>query len=112
MREPTKEVWYYEHPYPDGFKSYSKTKPMRIDEFAPEKAWWVDRRESERSWRVSVDDIATSGYNLDLRNPNSVEEGHEDPDVLLLRHAQAAEEVRAAQMALKALLATSFTSSR
>ena len=42
--EPTKEVWYYEHPYPDGYKSYSKTKPMRIEEFEPEKAWWNEPR--------------------------------------------------------------------
>ena len=34
--EPTKEVWFYEHPYPEGYKSYSKTKPIRIAEFAPE----------------------------------------------------------------------------
>ncbi len=30
--EPTKKIWYYKHPYPDGYKSYSKTKPMRIEE--------------------------------------------------------------------------------
>ena len=29
---PTSEVWYYEHPYPEGYKSYSKTKPMRIED--------------------------------------------------------------------------------
>jgi type I restriction enzyme M protein len=34
---PTREVWYYEHPYPTGYKSYSKTKPIRIEEFATEK---------------------------------------------------------------------------
>ncbi len=106
--EPTKEVWYYEHPYPDGYKSYSKTKPMRIEEFEPEKAWWTDREESERAWRVSVDDIAASGYNLDIKNPNTVDEGHEDPDVLLARYAEAVEQVRAAQEALKASLAESL----
>ena len=31
--QPTEQVWYYEHPYPEGYKSYSKTKPMRISEF-------------------------------------------------------------------------------
>ena len=41
--EPTKDVWFYEHPYPAGHKSYSKTKPMRIEEFEPEKAWWASR---------------------------------------------------------------------
>jgi len=106
--EPTKEVWYYEHPYPDGYKSYSKTKPMRIEEFEPEKAWWTDRQESERAWRVSVDDIAGSDYNLDIKNPNTIDEGHEDPDVLLARYAAAVEQVRAAQEALKESLAKSL----
>ncbi len=41
--EPTEDVWFYEHPYPDGYKNYSKTKPMRIEEFEPEKAWWTAR---------------------------------------------------------------------
>jgi type I restriction enzyme M protein len=31
--EATKDVWYYEHPYPPGYKSYTKTKPLRIEEF-------------------------------------------------------------------------------
>jgi type I restriction enzyme M protein len=106
--EPTKEVWYYEHPYPDGYKSYSKTKPMRIEEFEPEKAWWTDREENERAWRVSADDIAASGYNLDIKNPNTVDESHEDPDVLLARYTEAVDQVRAAQEALKASLAESL----
>ena len=29
---PTEEVWYYEHPYPEGAKSYNKGKPIRIEE--------------------------------------------------------------------------------
>ena len=106
--EPTKEVWYYEHPYPDGYKSYSKTKPMRIEEFDAEKAWWNDRQESERAWKVSAADIAASGYNLDIKNPNAVDEGHEDPDILLARYAEAVEQVRVVQTALKMSLAESL----
>ena len=86
---PTTEVWYYAHPYPEGYKSYSKTKPMRIDEFAAEKAWWSDRRETEHAWRVSIDELRTRGFNLDITNPNIPEEVHEDPDVLLERYKQA-----------------------
>jgi len=37
--QPTKEIWYYEHPYQPGAKSYNKTKPIRIEEFDVEKAW-------------------------------------------------------------------------
>lgn len=36
--KPTKEVWYFEHPYPPSVKSYNKTKPIRIEEFDLEKA--------------------------------------------------------------------------
>ena len=37
---PTKDIWYYEHPYPLGAKSYNKTKPIAISEFQPERDWW------------------------------------------------------------------------
>ncbi|MDZ7856427.1 class I SAM-dependent DNA methyltransferase [Sphaerotilus sp.] len=49
---PTTEVWFYEHPYPAGVKNYSKTRPMRIEEFAVEEAWWDDRQETPQSWKV------------------------------------------------------------
>ena len=103
--EPTKEIWYYEHPYPEGYKSYSKTKPMRLGEFDPERAWWNDRAESEQAWRVPIEDIVAGGYNLDTKNPNAVDVGHEDPDVLLARYQEASLAVSAAQEALKNSLA-------
>ncbi|PNU18923.1 DNA methyltransferase [Geothermobacter hydrogeniphilus] len=84
--EPTKEVWYYEHPYPAGYKSYSKTKPMRIEEFAPEKAWWNNREESEQAWKVSIEQIKEGGYNLDIKNPNTVEDDLGDPEELLAEY--------------------------
>ena len=94
---PTTEVWYYEHPYPEGYKSYSKTKPMRIEEFAPEKAWWDNRVENEFAWKVGIDEIRERNFNLDIANPNSVERGHGDPDELLALYEKervAAAEVR------------------
>lgn len=103
--EPTKDVWFYEHPYPEGYKSYSKTKPMRIEEFEAEKAWWENREETERAWRVTAEDIAAGGYNLDVTNPNVVDDGHEDPDVLLARYEEAAAEVEDARGALRSALA-------
>lgn len=50
--EPTEKIWFYEHPYPEGYKSYSKTKPMRIEEFEPEKVWWNNRVENEHAWSI------------------------------------------------------------
>ena len=81
--KPTTEVWYYEHPYPEGYKSYSKTKPMRIEEFEPEKAWWNNRVENEFAWKVGIDEIDKRDFNLDIANPNAVAIGHGDPDKLL-----------------------------
>lgn len=53
--EPTREIWFYEHPYPAGYKSYNKTKPIRIEEFAAEKEWWQNRVESELAWKVDFE---------------------------------------------------------
>ena len=36
----TDTIWFYEHPYPPGYKSYSKTKPIQFDEFKPIQNWW------------------------------------------------------------------------
>src|SRR5690606_22485882 len=36
----TDTIWFYEHPYPSGYKSYSKTKPIQFEEFKPIQDWW------------------------------------------------------------------------
>ena len=68
--EPTREVWFYEHPYPVGVKNYSKTRPMRIEEFATEEAWWGDRQETPQAWKVGIDEIRARHWNLDCKNPH------------------------------------------
>ena len=90
--EPTKTVWFYEHPYPPGAKSYSKTKPLRIEEFAPEKKWWSKRKENDQAWKVSLKDIQERGYNLDIKNPRAIDDGPGDADTLLTEYKQAATE--------------------
>ncbi len=82
----TKEIWFYEHPYPNGVKSYNKTKPIRIEEFEPEKAWWHKREKNERAWKVSIDEIKAGGYNLDIKNPSVVNNAHRDPEELLAEY--------------------------
>ena len=81
--EPTKDIWYYEHPYPPGYKNYSKTKPMRLEEFKPESKWWKKREANEFAWKVSAQEVKDRGYNLDMKNPSVEEAGHGDPDKLL-----------------------------
>jgi len=70
----TKEIWYYEHILPEGYKAYSKTKPIRIEEFGDIKNWWNNRVESEVSWKVSIETIKERGFDLDIKNPNKVVE--------------------------------------
>ncbi|NJL20012.1 MAG: SAM-dependent DNA methyltransferase [Leptolyngbyaceae cyanobacterium SM1_3_5] len=84
--KPTSEVWYYEHPYPEGAKSYNKTKPIRIEEFAPEKAWWHNRTENQFAWKVSIEQIRASNYNLDIKNPHQIDAEHQDFDEMLSEH--------------------------
>ncbi len=90
--EPTQDVWFYEHPYPRGYKSYSKTKPLRIEEFAAEKKWWNKRKETDHAWKVSLEDMKARRYNLDFKNPRAVEDGRGDADELLLQYKEAADE--------------------
>ncbi|RKR10066.1 type I restriction enzyme M protein [Flavobacterium sp. 90] len=71
--EPTKETWYYEMPYPEGIKNYSKSKPVDINHFNDIKKWWVKREENQYAWRVSKEEIKRRKFNLDVKNPNIVE---------------------------------------
>jgi type I restriction enzyme M protein len=106
--ESTKKVWYFEHPYPEGYKSYSKTKPIRIEEFDLEKAWWDKREEDEYAWRVSADEIVSKGYNLDIKNPNAPNSAHGDPDKLLKKYREIMGEMEKTCDKLKKELAASL----
>jgi type I restriction enzyme M protein len=91
---PTKDVWYFEHPYPDGVKSYNKGKPINIKEFDLEKAWWNDRENekySQHAWKVSAEEIKNRGYNLDIKNPHQEADNLASPEVLLKQY-QATEQ--------------------
>jgi len=72
--EPTKETWYYEHRLPEGQKSYSKTQPLMLSEFAPIKKWWNKRVENELAWKINIETIIGRNYDLDINNPNKKEE--------------------------------------
>jgi type I restriction enzyme M protein len=102
--EQTKDVWYYEHPYPEGYKSYSRSKPLTINEFEPEKKWWNDRKENEFAWKVSKEQIKDRGYNLDIKNPNRPEDSLGDPNELLANHKLLLKEIADTRTQLKAEL--------
>jgi type I restriction enzyme M protein len=66
---PTKDVWYYEHPLPEGRKNYTKTQPIQFDEFKPCQAWWKKRQEGDQAWKISAKELLDNGCNLDRKNP-------------------------------------------
>lgn len=62
--KPTDSIWFYEHRYPEGVKSYSKTKPLRIEELQPIADWWGEesdgfkgRVETEQAWKIDFKTI-------------------------------------------------------
>jgi type I restriction enzyme M protein len=74
----TGDIWFYEHPKPEGRKKYSKTAPLTSDELKPCLEWWDAREENERAWKVHGPELVQvdeSGQvvtcNLDLKNPNA-----------------------------------------
>lgn len=109
---PTQHIWFYEHPYPPGVKSYNKTKPMKIEEFAAETAWWgsesdgfKQREENAQAWKVSLADIKARNYNLDCKNPHIGEQEIHDPEVLLAHYAAMQNDIAALRGQLKTVLA-------
>jgi type I restriction enzyme M protein len=71
---PTNEVWYYEHPLPEGRKNYTKTAPIQFEEFAACQARWGRREENDRAWKVPAADLLANNCNLDRKNPRGKED--------------------------------------
>jgi type I restriction enzyme M protein len=67
----TEYTWFYRLDMPEGYKHFSKTKPMKLSHFDPVKEWWNDRREisidgNDKAKRYSCEQLTEEfGYNLD-----------------------------------------------
>jgi len=115
----TKNVWYYEHPYPNGVTSYNKTRPMQFEEFATECAWWGDesngfasRQPSKQAWCVSIEDIANRNYNLDIKNPHVGEQVSHDPEELLAKYRTQQQGIQSLRDQLKGILSAALRGER
>ncbi|HCS6420395.1 TPA: N-6 DNA methylase [Escherichia coli] len=114
--QPTKEIWFYEHPYPAGVKNYSKTKPMKFEEFQAEIDWWgneadgfASRVENEQAWKVSIDDVIARNFNLDIKNPHQAETVSHDPDELLVQYAKQQAEIQTLRNQLRDILGAALS---
>ena len=71
---PTKNVWFYEQPLPEGRKNYTKTQPMQFEDLKGCMAWWKVREENDQAWRVPVAELLGANCNLDRKNPRAKED--------------------------------------
>ncbi len=96
--ETTKEVWFYRLDMPEGYKHFSKTKPMKLEQFQPVMEWWENREEiEEEGWakakKYTVEEIQEGGYNLDLCGFPHEEEEILDPMDLIRSYQEQRKEL-------------------
>lgn len=91
---PTKETWFYRLDMPDGYKHFSKTKPMKLEHFAPVIEWWNDRREItvdgfDKAKKFTAEQLSKElGYNFDQCGYPHEEEEILDPLDLIRRYEE------------------------
>lgn len=73
----TDEIWFYRMDMPDGYKAFSKTKPVELNHLQPVIDWWSNREEIKdikedesltetwKSKKFTVSEIEELNYNLD-----------------------------------------------
>ena len=92
--KPTEETWFYRLDMPEGYKHFSKTKPMKPEHFAPVIDWWDNRREiaedgSDKAKKYSREQLSEEfGYNFDLCGYPHAEEEILDPTDLIQRYQE------------------------
>lgn len=91
---PTEESWFYRLDMPEGYKHFSKTKPMKVEHFAPVAEWWNDRKELtvdgfDKAKKFTAAELAEElGYNFDQCGYPHEEEEILDPLDLIQRYEE------------------------
>lgn len=91
--EPTKETWFYRLDMPEGYKNFSKTKPMKLEHFNEALNWWGNREEIEvdgfpKAKKYTVEEISERSYNIDLCGFPHEEEIILEPMDLILEYQE------------------------
>jgi type I restriction-modification system, M subunit len=90
----TKETWVYRLDMPEGYKHFSKTKPMKLDHFEPVMNWWNNRTEIEedgfdKAKKYRKEDLENKyNYNIDLCGYPHEEEVILAPQDLIQRYQE------------------------
>ena len=78
--KPTEETWFYRMDMPEGYKHFSKTKPILLEHFKVVEDWWNNREEiivdeSPKAKKFTVKELSEDlGYNLDQCGVPHIEE--------------------------------------
>lgn len=91
--KPTEKVWVYRMDMPEGYKNFSKTKPIKLEHFAPVIEWWNNRQAIEedgfdKAKCYPIEEIKAGNYNLDLCGYPHIEEEILEPDVLISQYQE------------------------
>lgn len=92
--KPTTETWFYRLDMPEGYKHFSKTKPMKLEHFAPVIEWWDNRQEIivdgfDKAKKYTVQELSeVLGYNLDRCGYPHEEEEILDPVDLIYEYEE------------------------
>ncbi len=89
----TKETWFYRLDMPEGYKNFSKTKPMKLEHFNPVMEWWDNRQEisvdgCDKAKKYSVQEIVDRTYNIDLCGYPHEEEEIQPPKELIQQYQE------------------------
>ena len=90
----TEKTWFYRLDMPEGYKHFSKTKPMEFEHFTPVVKWWNDRKEItidgfDKAKQFSYEQLTDElGYNLDQCGYPHEEEEILDPMDLIQRYQE------------------------
>ena len=90
----TQETWFYRLDMPEGYKHFSKTKPMKLEHFDPAIQWWHNRQEIaadgfDKAKRFTAQQLTQElHYNLDQCGYPHEEEEILDPMDLIQRYQE------------------------
>lgn len=94
----TEDIWFYRMDMPEGYKNFSKTKPMRLEHFNDVVAWWKQREEInedgfDKAKKYSLTEIQERGYNIDLCGYPQIEEVVLDPKATIMQYHEKRREL-------------------
>lgn len=89
----TEEIWFYRMDMPEGYKNFSKTKPMKLEHFNPVMEWWNNRAEInvdgfDKAKKYTVKELVDNNYNLDVCGFPHIEEEVLEPKATILNYQE------------------------